>query len=77
MQRNQKKFQRLIDHAQEFVVAALAAAGSKHRLAQTLGLRYQTVLSWYRGTIPSLKNLIRITSFLDRDKKQRRRQERV
>jgi hypothetical protein len=60
-------------HIADSIDYALKVSGSKQQLAKNLGVRYQTVLSWFRGSIPDRKSLIRIASFVEREVKREQR----
>jgi len=42
----------------------LTIAGSKNKLSSLIGVRYQTIISWFRGAIPGDDNLRKIDRFI-------------
>ncbi len=48
----------------ELLETALSlAGGTKSRLSRVLGIRYSTVCSWFRGSIPTVQKIERLEDF--------------
>ena len=43
---------------------ALKKSGSKERLAKDLGVRYRTVLSWFKDSTPGRESLSKLVDYL-------------
>lgn len=43
---------------------ALKNSGSKSALANNIGVRYATLLSWFKGSTPSIESYVKLEQFL-------------
>ena len=58
------------DQAMAIIKAGIEKAGSEKALAETIGLRVETIRHWVAQSQPSLHTLIKIQKFLNANEKK-------